>query len=89
MPAISMFYGIIVYMYAFDNKRHQRPHVHAIYAGAEAVVAIPDGELLEGNLPAHRMKLLLAWLEIHREDLMADWVLAVEGQRVFPIDPLK
>ena len=27
MPAISMFYGIIVYMYFMDNKQHNRPHI--------------------------------------------------------------
>jgi len=26
MPAISMFYGIIIYMYFFDNKMHYLPH---------------------------------------------------------------
>jgi hypothetical protein len=30
-----------------------------------------------------------AWIEIHQDDLMADWKLAVEGQEVFKIDPLK
>jgi hypothetical protein len=35
------------------------------------------------------MKLVLAWIEIHREDLMADWSLAVEGQQVFQIEPLR
>jgi len=30
-----------------------------------------------------------AWIEIHREDLMADWLLASQGQTVFTIDPLK
>ncbi len=31
MPAISMFYGIIIYMYYFDNKMHNLPHIHAKY----------------------------------------------------------
>jgi len=35
------------------------------------------------------MKLVQAWLEIHREDLMADWELAVSGQTPFPIEPLR
>ncbi len=48
MPTISMFYGIIVYMYYVDNKQHQIPHIHVKYQEHEAVVSIPDGELLEG-----------------------------------------
>lgn len=31
MPAISMFYGIIVYLYFMDNKQHKTPHIHAKY----------------------------------------------------------
>ncbi len=31
MPAISMFYGIVIYLYFFDDERHKLPHVHARY----------------------------------------------------------
>lgn len=55
----------------------------------EAVYQIPDGELPEGSLPANKEKLVKAWIEIHKEDLMADWELAVTGNAVFKIDPLK
>ena len=34
-------------------------------------------------------QLVQAWIEIHREDLLADWELAVSGQQVFPIEPLR
>jgi hypothetical protein len=39
-------------------------------------------------LPA-KLKLVQAWIEIHKEDLMANWKLAVAGAEVFKIDPLK
>ena len=54
-----------------------------------AVIAIADGEILEGDLPRAKMKLVQAWLEIHREDLVADWSLAVQGlppQRIKPLE---
>jgi hypothetical protein len=35
------------------------------------------------------MKLVQAWIEIHHDDLMADWKLAIAGQELFKIDPLK
>ena len=54
-----------------------------------AVFSIPDGRLLEGRLPAGKTKLLLAWIEIHQEELMANWALAINGQPIFKIDPLK
>ena len=40
MPVLSMFYGIIVTMYFFDNTRHHRPHIHAQYQDQEAVFGI-------------------------------------------------
>lgn len=89
MPIISMFYGIIVSLYFQDNRRHKRPHVHARYQDDEAVISIPEGELLEGSLPPGKMKMVLAWVEIHQEELMADWNLAVSGQQPFRIDPLR
>jgi hypothetical protein len=44
---------------------------------------------LEGELPNNKRKLVEAWIEIHKEDLMADWSLAIAGQSVFTIEPLK
>ena len=40
MPILSMFYGIVVRMYFFDDKQHHVPHVHAEYSGHEAVFSI-------------------------------------------------
>jgi len=48
-----------------------------------------DGALLAGNLPVAKVRLVQAWIEIHRESLMADGELAVNGQASFPIDPLR
>ena len=89
MPIISMFYGIIIRMYHFDNDRHKSAHFHVQYADQSAVLRIPDGRVLEGKLKTNKLKLVQAWTEIHREDLMADWKLAVEGQSVFKIQPLR
>ena len=88
MPTISMFYGIIVRMYALDTKHHL-PHIHVEYAEAEAVFQIPDGELLEGTLPNKQYKLVQAWIALHAEELTADWKLAVSGATPYKIDPLK
>ena len=84
-----MFYGIIVSMYYFDQKKHKKPHIHVKYQGNEVVLALPDGEILEGNIQNSRMKLVQAWIEIHRDELIADWELAANGQEIFKIDPLK
>jgi len=84
-----MFYGIIVLMYYFDNRQHQQPHIHVQYSDEEAVISIPDGEIIEGSLRKAKLKLVQAWVELHRDELMADWTLAVNGQPIFKIDPLR
>lgn len=89
MPVISMYYGIIVLMYYFDNRKHHTPHIHVKYGEEEAVVSIPEGGVIEGSIRANKMKLVQAWIEIHREELMANWQLAVNGQEVFKIEPLR
>jgi len=89
MPVISMFYGIIVSLYFVDRKQHHEPHVHAKYQDAEAIVSIRAGKVLDGRLPPAKMRLLLAWIEIHKDELVADWELAVDGQQPYRIEPLK
>ncbi len=89
MAVIAMFYGIIVSMYYFDTRQHHRPHIHVKYQGQEVVLSIPEGEVLAGKLKTNKMKLVQAWIEIHQEELMADWELASNGENIFKIDPLK
>ena len=89
MPTISMFYGVIIYMYFFDNKKHNKPHVHAEYGEHTAVLSIEDGELLDGRLPNKKLKMVQAWIAIHEDELMANWKLAIEGKDLFRIDPLR
>lgn len=64
---------------------HSDSHVHADFQGQVAVYSIEDGTVLAGALPPAKHKLVVAWIEIHREDLMADWELAVNGQNPLPI----
>ena len=89
MPSLSMFYGLIVYMYFVDNKQHKYPHIHVKYQDDEVIVRIPNGEVLEGRIPKAKMKLLQAWIELHKEELVADWDLAVSGEQPYKIDPLR
>jgi hypothetical protein len=83
-----MFYGIIVRMYRENGERHNKPHIHAEYSGEEIVIAL-DGDILEGSFPKSKLKLLEAWMEIHHEELMANWKLLSNGEQFFRIDPLK
>ena len=72
--------------------RHQATslaYVHAEYAGSEAVFSIAESELLDGAMPPRQTRLIQAWIEIHREELMADWTLAIRGEALIKIDPLR
>lgn len=89
MPVLSMFYGLVIRMYNFDNVRHKLPHIHVQYGDQTAVIRIPDGFLIEGTIKPNKMKLVEAWIEIHRDELMERWQLAIEGQKINPIDPLR
>jgi hypothetical protein len=89
MPTISMFFGIIITMYYFDDEQHSTPHIHVKYQGENAVFSIPHGELIVGKIKSSKTKLIQAWIEIHQEDLMANWELAINGNEVFKIDPLR
>lgn len=88
MPTISMFYGILIRMFFRDIDKHKVPHIHADYQGRVAVYSIAEGVVLAGSLPANKHKLVIAWLAIHQEDLLANWELAVNGRNPFSIKGL-
>jgi hypothetical protein len=56
--------------------------LHAEHAGQRAVFSLADGAVLAGDLPPGKARLVQAWIEIHREELLADWELAVNGEEV-------
>ena len=89
MPTISMFFGIIVSIFYEDRTRHHLPHIHVRYSGEKASIAIENGEILAGSLPSKQLKLVQAWIEIHKDELFADWELAVAGEEPFRIAPLQ
>ncbi|MEY3013724.1 MAG: hypothetical protein RIT45_2459 [Pseudomonadota bacterium] len=74
-PVISMFHGL--------------PHIHVQYGEQNAVYEIEEGRRLQGELPRAKERLVVAWIELHREELAADWQLAVNGETPFRIDPLR
>lgn len=79
MPTISAFYGILIRMFFHDTDRHNVPHIHAEYQGHVAVYSIAGGAVLAGSLPPNKHKLVVAWIEIRRDELIADWELAVNN----------
>ena len=85
MPTISMFYGIVIRMY--NSNEHNPPHFHAYYQEYEATFSL-DGDLLEGEMPKKQTKLIIAWAELHRDELLGNWALAMEKEPLYKIPPL-
>lgn len=88
MPTISMFYGIIVRMYCAPDE-HNPPHIHVYYNEFKGIIDLNTCEITEGVLPTKQRKLALAWAELHKDELMADWQLAQNGELPFKIKPLE
>ena len=86
MPEISRFFGIVITMYYND---HAPPHFHARYGRRKAVVEIESLRLLAGQLPPRALGLVMEWATIHRQELMADWLLARNKTALERIQPLE
>jgi hypothetical protein len=56
--------------------------------GQVAVYSISEGELLAGKLPPKKHKMVVAWIAIHENELIANWDLAVNDKKPFPIKGL-
>ena len=84
-----MFYGIRVSMCVRDIEKHHAPHIHVRYKEFKVVLGIPEGEVLDEALPARQMKLVQTWIKLHREEPVADWILASSGQTPYGIDRLR
>ncbi|MBQ8947501.1 MAG: DUF4160 domain-containing protein [Lachnospiraceae bacterium] len=85
MPEISLFFGIRVTMYYDD---HNPPHFHAEYNGQKVLVDIMEGRILNGAFPSRQLKFVLAWAEIHQDELMENWDLARKDLPLKKVAPL-
>ena len=64
------------------------PHFHAWYGDYKVTVGIKDS-LVKGEMPGRALRLILEWLDLHREELMNNWTLAQKGSALEKIEPLK
>ena len=78
--------GITITMY-FDD--HVPPHFHARAAGHSAKIRIDTLEVIASDLPRREHRLVLAWAEMHAEELDRNWRCAREGARLRGIEPLR
>jgi hypothetical protein len=76
-------------MYSEAGGPHHRPHFHAYYQQDVAIYALDSIDLIAGSLPRAQQRLVEAWAEIHREELMANWELLQQGRNPARIEPLQ
>lgn len=86
VPTISRFYGIVIAMF-FDD--HGYPHFHARHAEGEAKVRIDSLEVMDSSLPRRQLRFVLAWAELHQEELNENWRRARAGETLTEIEPLR
>jgi hypothetical protein len=82
MPTIAVFYGIMIRMYWRD---HAPPHLHAIYQGFEALIAIENGEVIGGQLPPNALRIVQQWVSLRKSELMQNWQ---RGRRREPFEQI-
>ena len=85
MPEISLFFGIRITM---NWNEHNPPHFHVEYGEYKALVLINEGVVMRGFLPNRQLKFVLAWAELHKDELMQNWELSKEGKPMNEIAPL-
>jgi len=89
MPELCRFFGIIIRMYVEVGGAHQAPHFHAYYQDDVAIYGLDPVHLMAGGLPRRQQRLVEAWAELRRAELLADWGLLRSGHRPLPVDPLQ
>ena len=88
MPIISSFFGIIVRMYFKDTQQHNTPHFHVKYGGENAVFDL-NGNIIAGSFPPKQTKYVVAWAEIHKDELEALWEIIQTDEEYFKIKGLE
>ncbi|MBP5536062.1 MAG: DUF4160 domain-containing protein [Bacteroidales bacterium] len=86
MPQVSSFYGIIIFMNFND---HAPAHFHAWYNHGEYKVSVDiKSGVVTGKMPGRALRMILEWLDIHRDELIENWDKTRNGSLPDKIAPL-
>ena len=67
---------------------HNPPHFHARYGSQKVLVEIENG-IIRGEMSERALRLILEWLDLHREELKIALEKAASGNDPGKIEPLK
>jgi len=84
VPTISRFFGIAIAMF-FDD--HGPPHFHARHADGSAKVRLDTREMIDSSLGRRQLRFVVAWAELHQDELLENWRLARAGETLREIEP--
>ena len=84
MPELSSFHGIKITM-QYDD--HNPPHFHATSGGYKASFNL-EGDVIAGYFPMREKRLVLAWIELHRDELNDNWYKSQRHEELCKIQPL-
>lgn len=71
----------------FDD--HSPPHFHARHTEGSAKVRIDTLEVIDSSLGRRQLRFVLAWAELHKDELRENWNRARAGETLSPIEPLR
>lgn len=73
----------------YAPKEHNPPHIHVYYNDYIVILNILSLDIIGGEIPIKQLRLVLAWMEIHQDELLANWKLCQNGEKPFKIESLK
>lgn len=85
MPMISQFLDIRITMHYDD---YGAPQLQAAFEGHKAIVDISNCCVIKGSLPNRQLRLVLAWIELRKDELMHNWELVRDAEELQQVRPL-
>lgn len=81
MPTVCRFLGIVIRM---NNKpkEHNPPHIHVFTGGYRAIVSILTGDILSGEIPNNKRRLVKEFVVSYKKDLLKMW----NDQKIYEIN---
>lgn len=76
-------------MFVEVGGSHHLAHLHAYCQEHVGIYGIDPIELIAGSLPKRQERLVLAWAELHRDELLSSWKTLQEGRPPSKIEPLR
>ena len=86
MPAISIFFGIVIRMFYND---HEPVHFHAEYQGQRGKFDL-TGRLIAGSIVSKTaQRLIRQWARQHQVEILTNWQRMKAGKPLETIEPLR